>query len=172
MKPQVIVTRVGHWARQSGIALLEVVTSFMEAVPDYPFEFLFLSVHKKGYNPDSMKRMPYSKFASYYATVFWPWDVMMLLFDELYSMTMPLLLPANRWMYRIMHHALTQTEMNWWHLRAQMVSIPNFMTYLLLRDCFVYLIVVTYWISHLPPPPNPSNHWSCSTRCIVNLIWL
>lgn len=46
-------------------------------------------------------------------------DVMMLLFNELYTMTMPLLLPSHRWMIHIMSHQLSHTDVNWWpSLRA------------------------------------------------------
>jgi len=42
----------------------------------------------------------------------------MLLFNELYTMGMPLLVPERRWMHQLAHHALTRTARNWWHLRA------------------------------------------------------
>merc|ERR1719221_2181933 len=47
---------------------------------------------------------------------------MMLLFDELYTMTVPLLVPESRWMNQLMIHALVHTDVNWWHLRAASVG--------------------------------------------------
>merc|ERR1711871_973127 len=35
---------------------------------------------------------------------------------------MPLLLPEPRWMYMLMQHSLSQTEVNWWHIRGKSVS--------------------------------------------------
>lgn len=103
---RVLVTRVGQWARQSGIALLEITLKLVEERPSYPFEIVFLSVQRRGY-PDTTKALTYKHFAEYYACIFWPWDVMMLLFDELYS---------------LMQHSLIFTEVNWWHLRSATVN--------------------------------------------------
>merc|ERR1712039_569515 len=63
------------------------------------------------------KPLKYADFSTFSACIFWPWDVMMLLFNELYTMTMPLLLPARRWMLQLITHSLSHTEVNWWHLR-------------------------------------------------------
>jgi len=120
-RSMVLVTRVGQWARQSGVALLELTLRFIADSPGYPFEIRYLSVTRKNY-PDLTRALTYAEFAEYYACVFWPWDVMMLLFSELYTMTMPLFVPEPRWMYTLMHHSLVHTEVNWWHLRAKSVS--------------------------------------------------
>merc|ERR550537_1663171 len=37
-------------------------------------------------------------------------------------MTMPLLLPEPRWMYSLMQHSLSHTQVNWWHIRAATVN--------------------------------------------------
>merc|ERR1712176_116730 len=51
----------------------------------------------------------------------------MMLFSELYTLTMPLLVPERSWMQDIIMHCLHQTEVNWWHLRADVVngSLPS-----------------------------------------------
>jgi len=123
-RPRVMVTRVGQWARTSGVALLETVWLFMEerkrAGNPYPFELVWLSIRIRGTNTTAPVR--YADFAKFHACIFWPWDVMMLLFDELYTMTMPLLVPERRWMTHLMVHSLRHTDANWWHLRTPSVN--------------------------------------------------
>lgn len=119
-KHKVMVTRVGQWAQKAGIALLEVTLKLADDDPEFPFYMLFLSVARKGY-PDTTQAFTYAQFAEFYACVFWPWDVMMLLFNELYTMTVPLLVPESRWMYTLIHHSLTLTPYNWWHIRGNIV---------------------------------------------------
>lgn len=118
---RVVVTRIGQWARMGGIALLELTWSFLEQERKetgrpYPFEIEFLSIRVRKTNTNTA--VSYADFAKYYACIFWPWDMMMLLFNELYTMAMPLLVPERRWMHQLMVHALRHTEVNWWHLRA------------------------------------------------------
>jgi len=124
-RPKVMVTRVGHWAGQSGIALLETTWGFMEQEhretgKKFPLDIVFLSIRIRGTNTN--RALTYGEFAKFYACVFWPWDVMMLLFNELYTLTMPLLVPARRWMHQLMFHALVHTDVNWWHLRNNTVA--------------------------------------------------
>merc|ERR1719424_2449687 len=132
-RKRVFVTRIGHWARESGVALLELTEKFArdmrtngEIDYDYPFSITYLSIQRKGY-PDTARALSYAEFAAYHACIFWPWDVMMLLFNELYSMTMPIFMPEPRWMYTLMQHSISFTEVNWWHIRGQTVggSLPG-----------------------------------------------
>jgi len=124
-RPRVMVTRIGQWAKQSGVALLEMVWLFIESDQRetrqrFPVDLVFLSIRIRGANTN--RPLQYAEFASFHACVFWPWDVMMLLFNELYTMTMPLLVPERRWMHHVMLHALSHTDVNWWHLRAENVA--------------------------------------------------
>jgi len=116
---RVMVTRIGQWARVSGVALLELSWSYQEQAKKkkdpFPFELVFLSIKIRG--TDTNAALKYADFAQFHACVFWPWDVMMLLFNELYTMTMPLVLPSRRWMLQLITHSLSHTEVNWWHLR-------------------------------------------------------
>jgi len=116
---RVMVTRIGQWARVSGVALLELVWSYQEQAKKtnqpHPFELVFLSIKIRG--TDTNAALKYADFAKFHACVFWPWDAMMLLFNELYTMTMPLVLPSRRWMQQLISHSLSHTEVNWWHLR-------------------------------------------------------
>lgn len=119
--PRVMVTRLGQWARISGVALLEVVWSLMdqdkrEKGRPFPLDLVFLSIRIRGV--DTNAPLTYADFASYHACIFWPWDVMMLLFNELYTITVPLLVPDSRWMSHLIVHAVRHTEVNWWHIRS------------------------------------------------------
>jgi len=122
---RVMITRVGQWARISGVALLELTWSFLEQEGkttgrQFPLELVFLSIRVRGAN--TLKSLTYAEFAQFYACVFWPWDVMMLLFNEIYTMTVPLLIPERRWMHQLMLHALRHTKVNWWHIRGESVK--------------------------------------------------
>jgi len=124
-KPRVMITRIGQWAKQSGIALLEMTWLFLEQEKretgrQYPLDLVFLSIRIRG--TDTNRALSYAEFAGFHACVFWPWDVMMLLFNELYSMTMPLLIPDRRWMNTLMYHSLVHTDVNWWHLRQDNIE--------------------------------------------------
>ena len=57
--------------------------------------------------------------------VYFPWDVMMMLFAEMYSMAIPLFVPQPRWMIQLIAHATRQTDINWWHLRPDNVGRPS-----------------------------------------------
>mmetsp|Transcript_91776 Transcript_91776/g.264686 ORF Transcript_91776/g.264686 Transcript_91776/m.264686 type:complete len:719 (+) Transcript_91776:58-2214(+) len=118
-KHRILISRLGVWSGTSGIALVEMMLEFLQAracagVRD-PFEIVPLGVRLR--HADTSVAVTYADFAEYLACIFWPWDVMMLLFNELYTLTMPLLLPSNRWMIQLMSHQLSHSEMNWWHLR-------------------------------------------------------
>eukprot|EP00927_Polykrikos_kofoidii_P041959 TRINITY_DN3583_c0_g1_i3.p1 TRINITY_DN3583_c0_g1~~TRINITY_DN3583_c0_g1_i3.p1 ORF type:complete len:682 (-),score=84.77 TRINITY_DN3583_c0_g1_i3:266-2311(-) len=121
--PRVMFTRTGQWSRGSGVALQETAWSFLEQARQngrpYPFELVFLSIKVRGVDTTQMS-LSYSDLSNFHACIFWPWDIMMLMFNELYTMTMPMLLPERRWMHHLMVHALRHTTMNWYHLRPQL----------------------------------------------------
>lgn len=121
----VLVSRMGQWARQSGIALVQLMWAFIQeerkaSQSGFPFELVFLSIRLRGVEP--ILHVTYAELSQFHACIFWPWDVMMLLFNELYTMTTPLLVPDRHWLHTHMIHALKHTVMNWWHLRADTVA--------------------------------------------------
>ncbi|CAJ1372590.1 unnamed protein product [Effrenium voratum] len=65
--------------------------------------------------------------SQFYACVYWPWDVMMMLFNELYTMLVPLFVPDRHWVVSTMLWALKYKTQNWWHVRAKNVraSLPS-----------------------------------------------
>merc|ERR1712216_464368 len=90
----------------------------------FPFEPVFLSVRVRGIEP--IFALTYEQMAQFYACVYWPWDVMMMLFNELYTMTVPLLVPDRHWVVNTLLFALRSTDQNWWHIRGPNVrgSLP------------------------------------------------
>lgn len=124
--PRILVSRLGQWTRQGGVALVEMMWALIreeqtqDKVAGFPFELVFLSIRFRGVEP--IYHVSYEGLSQFHACIFWPWDVMMLLFDELYTMGMPLLVPERQWMHNIMMHTLQHTDMNWWHIRAATVS--------------------------------------------------
>merc|ERR1711865_315534 len=87
---------------------------------NYPFEMVFLSIRVRGIEP--IFHATYQELAQFHACVFFPWDYMMMLFSELYTITTPLLVPDRHWMHDIILHSLRHTDVNWWHLREESVA--------------------------------------------------
>lgn len=122
---RIVFSRLGQWTKQAGPALLEVIWGLVkeeqrERVDNFPFELVFLSIRVRGIKP--ILHASYAEFAQFHAAVFWPWDMMMMLFSELYTMTMPLLVPDRHWVSNIILHSIRHTEVNWWHVRAESVA--------------------------------------------------
>lgn len=122
---RVVFSRLGQWTVQAGPALLEVLWDLVteeqrHGKTNFPFELVFLSIRVRGIDP--ILHLSYAELSQFHACVFWPWDVMMLLFTELYTLTMPLLVPERQWMRTIMLHSLQHTEVNWWHVRTESVE--------------------------------------------------
>ena len=95
-----------------------------------------------------------------------PWDVMMMLFSELYTMLVPLFLPDRHWIARLpdseayeegfqvffahrqvstMLWSLRYSDQNWWHIRARNVKTPVGKKLLNVQphEC----VADTFWIS-------------------------
>lgn len=123
--PRIVFSRLGQWTKQAGPAFLELVWAFVKEEQrgdkqNFPFELVFLSIRVRGIKP--IFHATYAELAQFHACVFWPWDYMMMFFSELYTMTMPLIVPDQHWMQNIMLHCLRQTEVNWWHMRGENVA--------------------------------------------------
>jgi len=116
-------SRLGVWSGQAGPALLELLWSFFgeeQQKGNFPFEPVFLSVRVRAVS--TIFAVTYEEMSQFYACVFWPWDVMMMLFSELYTMLVPLFLPDRHWIVSTMLWSLRYSDQNWWHIRARNVK--------------------------------------------------
>ncbi|CAK8997656.1 Ankyrin repeat domain-containing protein 17 (Gene trap ankyrin repeat protein) (Serologically defined breast cancer antigen NY-BR-16) [Durusdinium trenchii] len=125
---RILFSRLGIWTGQAGPALLELLWSFFreeQRKSDFPFEPVFLSIRVRQVRP--IYELTYKEMSQFYACVFWPWDVMMMLFNELYTMLVPLLVPDRHWVVNTMLWSLKKSTQNWWHVRAKNVraSLPT-----------------------------------------------
>ncbi|CAE7237493.1 EHMT1 [Symbiodinium sp. CCMP2592] len=99
---RIMFSRLGVWSGQAGPALLELLWSFFgeeQQKGNFPFEPVFLSVRVRAV--PTIYAVTYEEMSQFYACVFWPWDVMMMLFSELYTMLVPLFLPDRHWIARL-----------------------------------------------------------------------
>ena len=67
---------------------------FFERSPGYPFRFQQM--------PEGLS-MPYKEVVAFRAVLLIPWDHALMTFYELYSMGIPLFMPAANWMYRFLY---------------------------------------------------------------------
>lgn len=120
---RIMFSRLGVWSGQAGPALLELLWSFFgeeQQKGNFPFEPVFLSVRVRAV--PTIYAATYEEMSQFYACVFWPWDVMMMLFSELYTMLVPLFLPDRHWIVSTMLWSLRYSDQNWWHIRARNVK--------------------------------------------------
>lgn len=125
---RIMFSRLGVWTGGSGPALLELLWSFFYEENEkrhFPYEPVFLSVRVRAVA--TIFDVTYEEMSQFYACVYWPWDVMMMLFNELYTMLVPLFVPDKQWVVTSMLWALKHSTQNWWHIRAKNVrsSLPS-----------------------------------------------
>eukprot|EP00434_Breviolum_minutum_P005098 symbB.v1.2.004495.t1/scaffold250.1/size251770/6 len=61
----------------------------------------------------------YKELRRYRGAVYFPWDMGMLLFSELYAIGVPLFLPDRAWMSSIIKRMLEYTDFGWWQAREE-----------------------------------------------------
>jgi len=68
----------------------------------------------------------YPELRRYRAAVYFPWDMGMLLFSELYNIGVPLFLPDRAWMASLIKRMLEYTDFGWWQARdAAATTLPG-----------------------------------------------
>lgn len=70
------------------------IERFLDGLPTYPLAISFM---------DEGDHVEYKQAAQYRAVALTPWDHALMVFYELYSACMPLLLPSREWMYRLLY---------------------------------------------------------------------
>jgi len=119
--PRLLVSRAAGWARDSAAALVHFVESFAERDlrPATRLRFVFLGCIREPSDTVAGLEQPfgYTELRRYRGAVFFPWDMGMLLFSELYAIGVPLLVPDRSWMAAIVKRMVEYTDFGWWQLR-------------------------------------------------------
>eukprot|EP00392_Amoebophrya_sp_AT5.2_P009338 g9366.t1 len=124
--PRVFVGRLAGWAREGAQTLLMLFEAAAKKHLPNPLRFVFLGVpnlqedssdshftHIDGY-PDVIS---YSALRRFRAAVYYPWDLGMCFFNELYAIAVPLFVPGVRYATGIIWKMLQQTDYGWWQAR-------------------------------------------------------
>jgi len=100
--PRVLVSRLAGWARNGAVAFVHLVEAFAERDlrPGTQVRLVFLGMNREPSATVAGIAQPfgYAELRRYRAAVYFPWDMGMLLFSELYSVGVPLLIPDRAWM--------------------------------------------------------------------------
>eukprot|EP00928_Gymnodinium_smaydae_P019880 TRINITY_DN17653_c0_g1_i1.p1 TRINITY_DN17653_c0_g1~~TRINITY_DN17653_c0_g1_i1.p1 ORF type:complete len:665 (-),score=100.47 TRINITY_DN17653_c0_g1_i1:50-2044(-) len=123
LNPRILVSRVAGWARDGAGALLRLVEEFADRDlrPGTNFRFVFLGANWAPTETVAGISQPfgYPELRRFRGAVFFPWDMGMLLFSELYNLGVPLLMPSRSWMASIMKRMLEYTDFGWWQVRHE-----------------------------------------------------
>jgi len=121
--PRVLVGRMAGWARNGAVALVHLAETLAERHlrPGTRWRFVFLGVQREPSETVAGIVQPfgYAELRRFRAAVYFPWDMGMLLFSELYNMGVPLLLPSRSWIVAIMKRSLEYTDFGWWQARRE-----------------------------------------------------
>lgn len=129
--PRVLIGRVAGWARDSAGALLSLVRAFAEDFlrPSTSLRLVFLGANIEASDTIAGISRPfeYHELRRFQAGVYFPWDMGMLLFSELYAVGVPVLLPDRAWMSSIIKRMLEYTDFGWWQAREEgsAVALPT-----------------------------------------------
>merc|ERR1711982_102261 len=97
--PRILVSRVAGWARDGAMALVHLAEVFAERDlrPDTRFRFVFLGMSRPPSETVAGIAQPfgYAELRRFRGAVYFPWDMGMLLFSELYNIGVPLLVPSR-----------------------------------------------------------------------------
>lgn len=120
--PRVLVSRVAGWARDGGVALVHLVEMFAnrDLRPQTQLRFVFLGLSREPSDTVGGVDQPfgYAELRRFRAAVYFPWDMGMLLFSELYNMGVPLLIPSRTWIAAIIKRMLEYLDFGWWQVRS------------------------------------------------------
>ncbi|CAK0902554.1 unnamed protein product, partial [Prorocentrum cordatum] len=121
--PRIFVSRMAGWARDGAHAMVYLLEYFAERElgAESGLRFVFLGVVRE---PSALvagvaQPFGYAELRRFRAAVYFPWDMGMLLFSELYSIGVPLLVPGRAWMASIIKRMLEYTDFGWWQARAE-----------------------------------------------------
>ncbi|CAE8655331.1 unnamed protein product, partial [Polarella glacialis] len=129
--PRVLVSRLAGWARDGAAAVLHLSEAFAERMlrPETRIRLVFLGVQR----PDAetvagiSRPFGYNELRRFRAAVYFPWDMGMLLFSELYAVGVPLLIPGRAWIAAMIKRMLENTDFGWWQVREEgsAVALPS-----------------------------------------------
>ncbi|CAD7924219.1 unnamed protein product [Amoebophrya sp. A120] len=126
--PRVFVGRLAGWAREGAQTLLVLTESvakkeqLVENQSKKRMSFVFLgvpSLEDRGfeYIDGYPSVIGYSALRRFRAAVYFPWDLGMCFFNELYSIGVPLFAPSTQYATSIIWKMLQNTDYGWWQAR-------------------------------------------------------
>ncbi|CAJ1427844.1 unnamed protein product, partial [Effrenium voratum] len=127
--PRILLGRMAGWARNSAGAMVRLVEAFAELLPTDQLRLVFLGLAKEASGPVAGIARPfsYSELRRFRGAVYFPWDMGMLVFSELYAIGVPLFLPDRAWISSIIKRMLEYTDFGWWQAREEgsAVALPG-----------------------------------------------
>lgn len=120
--PRILLGRMAGWARNSAGAFVRLVEAFAEdMLRPGPLRLVFLGLNRPSSDTVAGLSRPfgYHELRRFRGAVYFPWDMGMLLFSELYSIGVPLFLPDRAWISSIIKRMLEYTDFGWWQARAE-----------------------------------------------------
>jgi hypothetical protein len=103
----VMCWRMSHWAGDVFTAFANVVDMFVQERA-YPYRF-----HYAG-TKNTPEYYGWNRLSVWRAILFFPWDLQLVIFPELYALAAPLLVPGPRWMLSNMHFLLLDATKLFW----------------------------------------------------------
>lgn len=127
--PRVLVSRTAGWARDGALALVHLTEAYAERDlrPGTRLRFIFLGMNRPPSETVAgiIDPFGYAELRRFRAAVFFPWDMGMLMLNELYNMGVPILVPSRAWMSSIIKRMLEYTDFGWWQFRQESaVALP------------------------------------------------
>ncbi|CAK8993124.1 unnamed protein product [Durusdinium trenchii] len=118
--PRILLGRMAGWARNSAGAAVRLIEAFAEdMLRPGQLRLVFLGLHRESTDLVAGLSRPfgYAELRRYRGAVYFPWDMGMLLFSELYAIGVPLFLPDRAWITSIIKRMLEYTDFGWWQAR-------------------------------------------------------
>eukprot|EP00435_Cladocopium_sp_Y103_P001741 s4462_g1.t1 len=120
--PRILLGRMAGWARNSAGAFVRLVEAFADdMLRPGNLRLVFLGLNRPSSETVAGLSRPfgYPELRRFRGAVYFPWDMGMLLFSELYSIGVPLFLPDRAWISSIIKRMLEYTDFGWWQARAE-----------------------------------------------------
>eukprot|EP00439_Symbiodinium_sp_Y106_P047371 s275_g6.t1 len=129
--PRVLLGRMAGWARDGAGAMVHLMEAFAQDMlrPGTSLRLVFLGLSREASETVAGIARPFSyhELRRFRAAVYFPWDMGMLLFSELYAIGVPTFLPDKAWVVSIIKRMLEYTDFGWWQAREEgsSVALPS-----------------------------------------------
>jgi len=116
--PKIFMGRMAGWAKNSARTFMNLLESFaIEGKMSARFVCLGMRRERSRYIEGLEQPFNYPSLKKYRAAIYFPWDLGMLLWSELYALNVPLLFPHWKYQTSIIWQMLRTTNFGWWQAR-------------------------------------------------------